>query len=179
MIKVNIRVDNLDFTTIRLIDEAGQFNEFNLKEELSVNEDNLEREMIEQPSKYIYWSSVLEKIRMYQESSELELELLLGELDKEAREELPKEGIKITKDAVEGYIKRTEAYKLAVEKINNYNYIVRRLQFVVKAFEQRKDMLQSYGKQIVQDKTYGKGAGSRQEKYPEPPPEGFLANQHY
>lgn len=156
---MDIQLDSLNFYIIRLVDEAGQFVEINLKEELAVNEHNLEKEMREQPSKYVYWSSVLERIRLYQETAELELEALLGELDKEARYELPKIDIKPTKDSVDGYIKRTEKYKIAKEKCNYYDYLVRRLQFIVKSFEQRKDMLQSYGRQVVNDKNYGHKAG--------------------
>lgn len=166
---LDIQLDSLDFQVIRLVDESGQHITLDLKSELSVNESNLEVEMLQQPSKYIYWSSILEKIRFFKESSELELELLISELDKEAREELPKEDIKPTKDSVESYIKRTEEYKVAKEKCNYYEYLVKRLQFIVKAFEQRKDMLQSYGRQVVQDKTYGQGAGSKQfENYQDP-----------
>lgn len=156
---MDIQLDSLDFYVIRLIDEAGQYVELDLRTELAINEDNLDKEMREQPAKYVYWSSVLERIRLYQESANLELESLLGELDIEAREELPKLGLKVTRDSVEGYISRTEAYKRAKEKCNNYDYLVRRLQFVVKSFEQRKDMLQSYGRQLVHDKTFGHKAG--------------------
>jgi hypothetical protein len=164
---LDINIDSLDFQFIRLIDESGQYVELDLKTELSVNEDNLEREMLEQPSKYVYWSAILERIRFFKESAELEMELLLGELDKEAREELPKHEVKATKDSVDAYIKRTENYKIAREKCNYYEYLVKRVQFIVRALEQRKDMLQSYGKQVTHDKSYGKGAGSHMEKYPD------------
>lgn len=158
---LDIKLDRLDFQILRLIDESGQHITLDLQKELSVNEANLEVEMLQQPSKYVYWSSILEKIRFFQESAELEMELLIAELDKEAREELPKEDIKPTKDSVDNYIKRTEAYKVQKEKCNHYAYLVKRIQFIVRAFEQRKDMLQSYGKQIAQDRTYGQGAGSK------------------
>lgn len=172
-------LDNLDFNYLRLIDETGNFVEIDLKEELSVNEDILEREMLQQPSKYVYWSSILEKLRLFQENAELELDILLGKLDKEARDSLEKP----TKDAVDGYIKRTEAYKVAKEKCNYYDYLVKRLQFIVRAFEQRKDMLQSYGKQKAHDRSYGQGAGSQIEKHPEYPdypttPPGYYQPPH-
>lgn len=159
-------MDNLDFYIIKLVDESGQYVEINLREELAINEDNLSQEMLQQPSKYVYWSSVLEKIRLFQENADLEMELLLGELDKEARIELPKEDIKPTKDSVDGYIKRTEKYKIAKEKCNYYDYLVKRLQFIVRSFEQRKDMIQSFGKQKSHDYSYGRGAGSHFEKFP-------------
>ena len=156
---MEINVDNLDFTSIKLIDETGQFLEIDLQKELRIDEHRLEQEMIEQPSKYIYWSSILEKLRLYQEQCELDLEFLLGRLDKEAREHLMVTGTKPTKDSVEAYIKRSNEYKIAKEKCNYYDYLVRRLQFIVKSLEQRKDMLQSINKQKHNDKIYGHGAG--------------------
>lgn len=157
-------MNSLDFYKLRLIDESGEFVEVDLKEELAINDDNLEKEMRDQPAKYVYWSSVLERLRLFQESSNLELEALLGELDKEARVELLKEDIKPTKDSVDAYIKRTEKYKVAKEKCNYYDYLVRRMVFIVKSFEQRKDLMQSYGRQRDNDRIYGRGAGRYQEK---------------
>jgi len=157
---MDIQLDNLDFYYLRLIDETGQFQEIDLRKELAVNENQLEREMLQQPSKYVYWTSVLERIRLFQDNAELEMEVLMGELDKEAREVLEKP----TKDSVEGYIRRTEKYQNQKRKCNYYEYLVRRLNFIVKAFEQRKDMLQSYGKQKANEKVYGQGAGTRQEQ---------------
>ena len=159
---LDITVDSLDFHYLRLIDESGQFQEYNLKEELAVNESNLLQEMLQQPSKYIYWASILEKIQFFQESSELELELLEARLDKQARADLEKP----TKDSVEAYIKRTDDYRKAREKVMYYDYICKRILRIVKGFEQRKDMLQSYGKQIAEQKGYGSGAGSKIENLP-------------
>ena len=166
---MDIQLDNLDFHTLRLIDETGAYIVIDLKAELAINENNLDREMLQQPAKYVYWSSILERLRYFQESAELELEVLEGRLDNEAREELPKEGVKPTKDSVENYMKRKEEYVIAREKCNTYDYLVRRLHFIVKSFEQRKDMLQSYGKQLANDKSYGHGAGSHMEQNPYPP----------
>lgn len=174
---LDIKLDSLDFYNLRLIDETGSFQEINLQEELAINENELDREMLEQPSKYVYWSSILEKIRYFKEDAELQLELLIGELDRKAREELSKNGGKPTKDAVDAYIKRTEEYKQQKTQCNYYDYLVRRIQFIVKAFEQRKDMLQSINKQKTNEKTYGQGAGSKQEQtgYYDPlPPQNYV-----
>ncbi|QZA69927.1 recombination mediator protein [Bacillus phage 278BB001] len=157
---LDVNVGSLDFYNLRLIDENGQFQEYNLEELLKVNEDNYMQEMIEQPAKYIYWSSVLERLKYFQESAELELETTVASLDQEAREYLKDTVPKPTKDMVESYIKRQPTYKSAKDKEIQYNYIVGRVQRIVKAFEQRKDMLQSYGKQVIDNQQYGRGAGS-------------------
>lgn len=169
---LDIKVDKIDFQFLRILDENGEFVEFNLEEELKVNEDNLLQEMLHQPSKYIYWSSLLEKIKYFQERVELELELVVANLDKEARAFLESQGTKPTKDSVEAYIKRTDKYKAARENCLYFEYIAGRVARIVKAFEQRKDMLQSYGKQIAENKEYGRGAGRHIEKLPQQPPFG-------
>jgi hypothetical protein len=166
---VDIKVDSLDFDHLNIIDENGQHVVFNLREELKVNEPNLLQEMLQQPSKYIYWSSLLEKLKYFQEATELELEFETAKLEPEARAELRKDTPKPTKDQVEAYIKRQTSYQDARKKLQHFEYIVGRVARIVKAFEQRKDMLQSYGKQVAEQKLYGAGAGTTIEKvHPNP-----------
>lgn len=160
---LNVKVDSIDFQHLAIIDESGQYVEYDLTKELAVNESNLLQEMLHQPAKYIYWSSMLEKIKYFQEATELELELVEAKLDKVAREQLEKP----TKDSVEAYIKRTEDYQNARKKCSYYEYLSGRIQRIVKAFEQRKDMLQSYGKQLADQKSFGQGAGTRFEVTPD------------
>lgn len=164
---MEIRVDSLDFSYLRLIDDNGQFEEYDLREELKVNEGNLLQEMLQQPSKYIYWSSLLEKLKLYQEQAELKLEMKVAELDGKARAFITSNGGKPTKDIVEAYIKQQKEYEVETNKVQYFEYIVGRITRIVKAFEQRKDMLQSYGKQVAEDKVYGRGAGSHIEKNPQ------------
>lgn len=164
---MDIKVDNLDFGLLRLIDETGQYVEYDLLEELKVNEDNLLTEMLEQPSKYIYWSSILERIKFYQEGVELELELKVAELDPEARSYLKQQGEKPTKDMVDAYVKRQDSYIEIRKRMALYEHISGRMNRIVKSFEQRKDMLQSYGKQVAENKLFGRGAGSKFEKFPD------------
>ncbi|APZ82588.1 hypothetical protein Goe25_01310 [Bacillus phage vB_BsuM-Goe25] len=158
---LDVLIDSLDFYVLRLRDENGEFIEYDLRKELSVNEDNFLEEMIEQPSKYIYWSSVLERLRMFQESVELKLEVTIAKLDEQARESITAKGQKPTKDMVESFIKRQPEYQKAKENEIYYNHVVGRIQRIVKSFEQRKDMLQSYGKQVLDNKQYGWGAGTK------------------
>lgn len=165
MLEVN--VDNLDFDTISIIDESKQFTTFNLRNELKVNEHNLLVEMLEQPSKYVYWSSVLEKLKFFQESTELQLEFLVATLDKQARDEMKQIAEKPTKDSVDAYIKRNPEYQAMRQNCLSYDYVIGRVQRIVKAFEQRKDMLQSYGKQVLENQLYGKGAGGTAVQIPQ------------
>jgi hypothetical protein len=167
---LDIYLDNLEFDILKLIDETGQYVEYNLRKELAINEDNFQEAMLTQPASYIYWSSILEKLKLYQETKELELEKVLAQLDQEARDHIKKDGTKPTKDMVDAYVKRHDDYQAKQKEVVDYNYIVGRMQRIVKAFEQRKDMLQSYGKQVTENTVYGSGAGSRMVDTPPPPP---------
>jgi len=158
---MDVFVDDLDFSTLRIVDENGEAITYNLHQELKVNEDNLAREMLQQPSKYIYWSSILEKIKYFQEQKELALETVVARLDKEARESIESTGKKPTKDSVDAYTKRHPEFQQAKNVCMQYDYTVNRLQRIVKAYEQRASLLQSYGKQVSDDKFYGRGAGSK------------------
>lgn len=169
---MQIKVDTFDFDNISLVDESGQLQEFNLKKELAVNEYNLMTEMLEQPSKFIYWAAILEKLKYFQESKELQLEQLIAQLDTAARDHYAGTTTKATKDVVEAYRKSQPEYAEMMASINYYNYIVGKVARIVKAFEQRKDMLQSYGKQVAEQKMFGQGAGGTIPKYQYPLQEG-------
>ena len=154
---MEINIGSFDFDHLVLKGEDGQTQVFNLKEELKVNEHQLMQDMLEQPAKYIYWSSVLEKLKYFQESAELKAEQALAQIDAEAREYYKNTDTKATKDVVETYRKTHESYANIQGNLHYYNMVVGYVTRIVKAFEQRKDMLQSYGKQISDQKGYGAG----------------------
>lgn len=158
---MEINIGSFDFEWLGLKDETGQTQQFNLRDELRVNEQNLMQEMLEQPAKYIYWSSVLEKLKYFQEAAELKAEKEIARIDTEAREHYKGSDTKATKDVVEAYRKQHADYEGIMSNLHYYNMVVGYVTRIVKAFEQRKDMLQSYGKQIADQKGYGAGAGTR------------------
>lgn len=154
---MEINIGSFDFEWLGLKDETGQTQQFNLRDELRVNEQNLMQEMLEQPAKYIYWSSVLEKLKYFQEAAELKAEREIARIDAEAREHYKGSDTKATKDVVETYRKQHVDYEGIMNNLHYYNMVVGYVTRIVKAFEQRKDMLQSYGKQIADQKGYGAG----------------------
>ncbi|AIW03518.1 hypothetical protein CPT_Moonbeam120 [Bacillus phage Moonbeam] len=154
---MEINIGSFDFEWLRLKDESGATIDYNLREELKVNEQTLMQDMLEQPAKYVYWSSVLEKLKYYQEAEELKVERRLAEIDAEAREHYKGTETKATKDVVETYRKMHEDYEATMGRLQYYKMVVGYVTRIVKAFEQRKDMLQSYGKQIADQKMHGAG----------------------
>lgn len=158
---LEIRLDNLETDLIRIVDDNGETVQFSLREELRINEMNVQQEFLEQSSKYVYWTSILERVRLYQESSKLHAEIARADLYEPCRSALINTGIpKPTKDQVDAKILQDEDYIRKLEALNTYDHLVKQLQFVVRAFEQRKDMLIQFGADKRKEQDYEKKISS-------------------
>lgn len=154
---LDIRVDSIDFDTIRITDENGETTTYNVNAELQVHEFNVRQAFLEQPAKYAFWSAVLEKLKMYQETYELQLSTKRAELYDSSRLLLVERGIqKPTKDQIEAEIALDSEYQKVANNVIVMNYNVRRLTAFVKAVEQRKDMLIQYGADLRRENEYSK-----------------------
>lgn len=144
---MDIPVDSIgDISSITLRDHNGTVQEFDLQDELRISRDNLQEDFLTQPIKYVYWVAVLEKVRLYAESANLELEKLQGELYEPCRNALINSGTaKPTKDQINSLITTQESYQVAKQSALLYESQVKFLQGVVRAWEQRREMLIQYG----------------------------------
>ena len=143
---VDLFVESLDFDTINIKTASGETVTFNLKQELTINEFDMNSEFALQPSKYVYWSSLLETVRSYLESAQLTEEVKRADLYEPARLALVASGVtKPTKDQIDAKILQTPEYITTKETVARYSLYVKKLQYIVKAFEQRKDMIQQMG----------------------------------
>lgn len=139
---MEINVDSLEFAQITIRDVNGHVETYDLNEELRINDYDLEKEISLQPSKYVYWTSILEKMRTGLEHANLVEETKKAELYESAREAIINTGVpKPTKDHIESWILKQEGYVLARQQVNAYESLVKKLAFIVKAFEQRHSML--------------------------------------
>lgn len=163
---LQLKVDDLlDFSEIRITDENGETRTYNVDEELKVNEYSIRKAFLEQPAKYAYWSSVLEKLKLYQESYELQLTTRKAEIYDSTRQELIQNGIqRPTKDQIEAFIQIDSEVQRLSQAVVAMNYNVRRIQAFTKAVEQRKDMLVQYGADLRRDVEY-----NRKISAPQPP----------
>lgn len=154
---LDLRVDSLDFDNIRIIDENGEVTNYNVNQELQVHEFNVRQAFLEQPAKYAFWSSVLEKLKLYQETYEMQLSTRKAELYDTCRVQLVERGIaKPTKDQIEAEILLDEKYQQIANTVIVTNYNVRRMSAFVKAVEQRKDMLIQYGADLRRENEYSR-----------------------
>lgn len=152
---MEITVGAFDFDKITIKDLSGKEVTYDLTEELRVNEFNVVKEFLVQSSKYVYWGSVLEKVKMYRESTELRAETYKASIYEPSRLKLVEAGVnKPTKEQVQAQIMLDQDYIKIMEEYTTYNYLVGQLTYVVKAFEQRKDMLIQYGAEQRRMKEY-------------------------
>lgn len=152
---MNINIGAFDFDKITITGANGESTTHDLREELKVNDFNVVSEFLEQPSKYVYWSSILERVKMFKESAELKAETYKASIYETSRTVLVDAGInKPTKEQVNSVIMSDENYIKLLEDVNTYTYLVGQLTYVVKAFEQRRDMLIQYGADLRKAREY-------------------------
>lgn len=152
---LDIAVTDLEFSTIRIRDANGTFADYDLTEELRIDDMNLYEEFKLQPSKYVYWTAILEQVRAYLETAQFTEDRTKAELYEPARITIIQEGTpKPTKDQIEAWIWRQEVYLDAKKQVMTYSKFVKQLQYVVKAFEQRRDMLTQIGADKRKQKEY-------------------------
>lgn len=153
--RLEIELSSLGFGDVTLRTPNGEVVTHNLKEELKINEYDLNTEFHNQSSKYVYWTSLLETVRAYLESAQLLSERTRAALYEPCRQDLISGGVaKPTKDQIDSEIMKNAEYISTVTQVNNYTYYVKNLQYAVKAFEQRKDMLIQLGAEQRRQRDY-------------------------
>lgn len=151
----DIPVNDLRVDTIRVVDQSGQFVEYDLHSELRINEHNLQEDIQQQASKYVYWSSLLAQVRGFLEASELKVEEVKAKYYEPGREHYVTKGVaKPTKDQIESFIVLQPEYQEARQQLIAYQKHEQHLRYIVKAFEQRKDMLIQIGADLRQQRDY-------------------------
>lgn len=149
---MEINVADKDFNTITIIDASGREETFDLAEELRIQEGTLQDDLMTQPAKYAYWSSLLTTLQYYEEVAEKKLETISAKLDIQVRLELsqPNSVVKPTKDSVIARVTSNEEYQTAWDEELQYTHLVKRVNHIVRSFEQRSDMLRSVSRQILE-----------------------------
>lgn len=142
---MDIVIDNFDFTTMTIRDQNGHVENIDIQEEVMIEEANLQKEFMTQSAKYAYWTALLEKVRVYAEAEERELDRVIAELTLSTRKILDERKEKYTKDIIESYVKLDSRYQNQCAIVEARNYQVKRLQYIAKVFEQRKDMIIQLG----------------------------------
>ncbi|MNW28086.1 hypothetical protein D3C74_48980 [compost metagenome] len=142
---VELEIDSLNLLDVTIKTKNGQSVEYNVGEELKADIADLNEAFLTQPGKFAWWSTLAENAKHQRDSLEATLDKQEAEADYKVRLSLELEGVKVTEAAVKQGIKKDEEYLDALKRYNAAKKTAGILSQVVKAFEQRKEMLISLG----------------------------------
>ena len=115
-----------------------------IKEVLHINEATLTDEFIKQPSTYAYFAALAEYAVADVEHKKLAFSVLEANLDSQKRTEL-KETPKVTEAVIKSAIIKDRKYQVSAEELIEAERQLGILKSLVRALEQRKDMLIQLG----------------------------------
>lgn len=147
---IDMQPENIDLQegieiSVRISDKVYRFN---LEQELFVNEDDIDHlseEMIKQPSKYARFAALAVEAAHLVANEKLSLLELKNQISADIEQLLRSKGLKVTKKLVEHEVSVDSRILLAERNLLATERTKRHLDVALKAFEQRKSMLQSYG----------------------------------
>lgn len=116
----------------------------NYKEDIKINEDDLENEWIEQPSLYLYYGEAHADAVLEKEKASDELDLVHAQLDSQLRKDWEKHFEKAPSEAaIKSWIIQQEKYKKKLENLNKKTHNVNVLAVAKTAFDHRKKALEN------------------------------------
>jgi hypothetical protein len=130
----------LDFPQTPL-KEGKPIKEFDLEEELAIDDTNVNKEVMEQPARFAWVASLHEWAKDFSAQMKLELQELQSELDLKIREEAVAQGLKITEALVLNSINGMDEFKQKQRELADAQRKERLLSVARESFVQRKDML--------------------------------------
>lgn len=152
---MEVYVKDMDMDKITVVDYNGQHQTFSVNDVVYVDETTYQKEFLEQPRKYSFWSSVLQQAKRVQAEQNDMLKQAHDRLYNEAYNALTEQKIKPTKDLIEAQIGQSDEYFKAKQRANEADYSANRVNSLVKALEQRASMLQSFGAEQRKEQHYG------------------------
>lgn len=140
-----------------IINRNGEATTHDVQSELfDINEYNYQSAMLDQASKYEQWSSYMTDMYRYAQEKHTQLDVLHSKLYNQKFHEAQNAGTKKpTKDYVESLVLTNDEYQAKQAEVADADYNAAQLKNIVKALEQRKDMLISFGSEMRAEKKLG------------------------
>lgn len=152
---MEIHLDSIDFDVVTIIDRNGNRASYSIQEDLKIDEINLNKEFMEQSSRFAWWSNLSDVVKRYQEAEQRKLETLGAQLNLSIRQQYEQQGKKPTKDMIDSSIKINQDYQNQERNVEEWNYKYNQLNSVVKAFQQRVNALTHLGAELRQTNKNG------------------------
>lgn len=144
-----------DFGTIDVQDEQKNIVSYDPADIVGFNGNNYLEEFQGQATKYIKWSTIYQYQKRVLAFQNSKLEAIHAEVYNRAMAQLMEGAKRPTKDALEATVLLNSDYQKQLEIVQTQDYKVGVLQSLVKALEQRKDMLIQYGAEMRKDRVNG------------------------
>lgn len=150
-----IKIKSTGGEKIEILDQTGKSVIYDIDQELLVNDNNYQQEYLRQAQKYSFWADKLAIANRQVSGAEQQLDLIHAKLYHKYFLDLSKSKARPTKDMVESEIIQDDSYQQALSSLNQCSFVEEKLKFIVKAFEQRKDMLIQFGAEMRKDREIG------------------------
>ena len=150
-----IKIKSTGGEQIEILDQTGKSTIYDIDQELLVNDNNYQQEYLRQAQKYSFWADKLVIANRQVSGAEQQLDLIHAKLYHKYFLDLSKSKARPTKDMVESEIIQDDSYQQALNSLNQCSFVEEKLKFIVKAFEQRKDMLIQFGAEMRKDREIG------------------------
>lgn len=150
-----IKLNTTGLDKIELVDPTGTHTTYDINDELLVTDNNYQVELLNQPRKYSFWADKLAIVNRQVSGAKQQLDLIHAKLYAKYYVELSKAKARPTKDMVEAEIIQDQEYQSAVTRVDQTTYVADKLKFIVKAFEERKDMLIQFSAEMRKDREIG------------------------
>lgn len=153
---LDIRVDHIESDTIRVLDSMGNETLYDILDDLRVDDYNANTELKFQHTKYRRYADIFNRVTYYLEEAEVELSAIGSRINLEVRNKyFAATNKQPTQDIVNSEIQSRNEYIEQQKSVNQLKYQKQQLQYVLKAFEQRKDMLVQYTAHLRKDIEHG------------------------
>lgn len=133
-------IDENTTMSITLI-QNGVPQQHNLQDELAFSEQTFNFDLANQSASYAFWSQVLVSAKSKLEEARLNGQVLHAQIANEARTELSKPSVA----TVEDYVLAKTEYKQNLQQQLDWQTQVDKLNYIVKSFDQRSNMLSQFG----------------------------------
>lgn len=150
-----IKIKSTGGEKIEILDQTGKSVIYDIDQELLVNDNNYQQEYLRQAQKYSFWADKLAIANRQVSGAEQQLDLIHAKLYHKYFLDLSKSKARPTKDMIESEIIQDDSYQQALNSLNQCSFVEEKLKFIVKAFEQRKDMLIQFGAEMRKDREIG------------------------
>lgn len=120
---------------------TGEYYTYDLIEELATNENTLQKDMEHQAAKYAQWSSYLVVAERAVRAAKDNLDVVLAQADYDVRMTYNASGLKSTVKELESRVNLDAKVIEAKAHLSEMQGYESALKYILKAFDQRKDML--------------------------------------